>query len=114
MTTSYDYNAALRENGATSDKYYESKALGSFIQTYGKKLVRAEGGPCLLENAPKSLFGGIRVAQDGTRFIFLHNTDPKQSIKGHVRIVPGNQENILNRCTTSISMGKSIDFCFRK
>lgn len=89
MTTSYDYNAALRENGATSDKYYESKALGSFIQTYGKKLVRAEGGPCLLENAPKSLFGGIRVAKDGTRFIFLHNTDPKQSIKGHVRIVPG-------------------------
>ena len=88
MTTSYDYNAALRENGATSDKYYESKALGSFIQTYGTKLARAEGGPCLLENAPKSLFGGIRVAQDGTRFIFLHNTDPEQAIQGKVKVVP--------------------------
>lgn len=89
MTTSYDYNAAIRENGAVGDKYLESKAIGEFIHTYGPQLVRAEGGPCLLENTPKSLFGGMRVAQDGTRFIFLHNTDPKQPLKGKVTVVPG-------------------------
>lgn len=89
MTTSYDYNAAIRENGATGEKYVESKAIGEFIHTYNDQLARSKGGPCLLENAPQSLFGGIRVAEDGTRFIFLHNTDPQQAIKGKVRIIPG-------------------------
>lgn len=89
MTTSYDYNAAIRENGATGEKYVESKAIGEFIHTYNDQLARSKGDPCLLENAPQSLFGGIRVAEDGTRFIFLHNTDPQQAIKGKVRIIPG-------------------------
>lgn len=89
MTTSYDYNAAIRENRATSDKYFESKALGEFLQKYGTLLARSEGGPCMLENAPKNLFGGMRVAKDGTRFIFLHNTDSKQPLRGKVKVVPG-------------------------
>ena len=89
MTTSYDYNAAIRENGATSDKYFESKALGEFLQKYGTLLARSEGGPCMLENAPKNLFGGMRVAKDGTRFIFLHTTDSKQPLRGKVKVVPG-------------------------
>ena len=37
----------------------------------------------------KSLFGGVRVAVDGTRFVFLHNTDPKNAIRGKVRLLPG-------------------------
>ena len=89
MTTSYDYNAAIRENGAVGDKYLESKALGNFIQAYGTQLARSEGGSCRLEGAPKALFGGMRVAQDGTRFIFLHNTNPKEGLKGRVKVVPG-------------------------
>lgn len=89
MTTTYDYNAAIRENGGTGPKYAEAKAIGDFIRTYGSQLVRAEGGPCLLDGAPKDLFGGIRIAPDGTRFIFLHNTHPQQALKGEVKVVPG-------------------------
>lgn len=93
MTTTYDYNAAIHENGAVDQKYLESKAIGNFIRTYGSKLVRSEGGPCLLEGAPTALFGGIRVAQDGTRFIFLHNTDPQKPLKGKVKVIPGTWSN---------------------
>lgn len=89
MTTSYDYNAAIRENGARSDKYFEAKAIGEFIHKFEPQLVRAEGGPCALEGGEKSLFGGVRVASDGTRFVFLHNTDPKKAIRGKVRLLPG-------------------------
>lgn len=89
MTTSYDYNAALRENGARSEKYQEAKAIGHFIKVYEKQLARAEGGPCKMEGAPKQLFGGVRVAVDGTRFVFLHNTDAKNAVKGRVRLLPG-------------------------
>ena len=31
----------------------------------------------------------MRVAVDGTRFVFLHNTDPRKAIKGNVRLLPG-------------------------
>lgn len=91
MTTSYDYNAAIRENGAVGDKYREAKAIGDFIRTFEPQLVRAEGGPCLLEGGPESLFGGVRVAEDGTRFVFLHNTDSKNAVKGRVRLIPQKQ-----------------------
>jgi len=89
LTTSYDYNAAIRESGATSPKYFAAKALGEFISKYESKLVRSVGGPCELQQAPKALFGGLRIAQDGTKFVFLHNTDPRNPIKGRVIVVPG-------------------------
>ncbi len=89
MTTSYDYNAAIRENGALGDKYYEAKAIGQFIRAFEPQLVRSTGGPCAVEGGVESLFGGVRVATDGTRFVFLHNTDPKNPVKGKARLVPG-------------------------
>lgn len=89
MTTSYDYNAAIRENGAIGKKYLAAKEIGEFIQQFESKLVRTEGGPCEIKDAQKSLFGGVRYAKDGTKFIFLHNTDPKQSIKGKATLLPG-------------------------
>lgn len=89
MTTSYDYNAAIRENGAVGKKYLAAKEIGDFIQQFESKLVRTEGGPCEIKDAPKSLFGGVRYAKDGTKFVFLHNTDPKQTIKGKAILLPG-------------------------
>jgi hypothetical protein len=90
MTTSYDYNAAIRESGATSPKYFAAKALGEFIHTFESKLVRAEGGPCELQNVSEKLFGGVRISPDGTKFVFLHNTDPANPMQGKVTLVPGN------------------------
>lgn len=95
MTTSYDYNAAIRENGARGPKYFEAKAIGEFLNKFSHSLVRSEGGPCSLEGAPASLFGGIRIGLDGTRYVFLHNTDPENAIKGTVRILPDKINNQL-------------------
>lgn len=88
MTTSYDYNAAIRENGSVGDKYLAAKSIGEFIQRYEPQLVRSQGGPCEIKDAPKELFGGVRLADDGTLFIFLHNTDPHKSIKGTATLIP--------------------------
>ena len=89
MTTSYDYNAAIRESGASGPKYYASQQIGEFIGTFEPQLVRSEGGPCRMEGAPKELFGGVRVAVDGTRFVFLHNTDPDNPFEGYRHTRPG-------------------------
>jgi hypothetical protein len=89
QTTTYDYNAAIREWGALSPKYYAAKGVNEFVRDHASRLVRAEGGPCELQGAPASLFGGVRVATDGTRFVFLQNTDAKNPVSGKVTIVPG-------------------------
>lgn len=88
MTTSYDYNAAIRENGTLGPKYAVAKALGDFLRVYGKALARAEGGPCELRGVPKEVVGGLRVAQDGTRFVFLHNSSDAPC-QGTLTVVPG-------------------------
>jgi hypothetical protein len=89
MTTSYDYNAAIRESGAVGPKYAVAQAVGEFLRENAGPLLRSEGGPCELQGAPKTLFGGVRIGPDGTRFVFLHNTDPKQPLAGKVTVVPG-------------------------
>ena len=89
QTTTYDYNAAIREWGALSPKYYVAKGVNEFVRDHASRLVRAEGGPCELQGAPASLFGGVRVAPDGTRFVFLHNTDAKNPASGKLTVVPG-------------------------
>lgn len=89
QTTTYDYNAAIREWGALGPKYYVAKGVNGFVRDHASRLVRAEGSPCELQGAPASLFGGVRISPDGTRFVFLHNTDAKKSISGKVTVVPG-------------------------
>lgn len=92
MTTSYDYNAAIKENGGLSPKYFAAKDIGAFIKKYGTKLLHTQGGPCGLKTygnaAPKELFGGVRMAPDGTKFVFLHNTDAKKAFSGTITLVP--------------------------
>ena len=89
MTTSYDYNAAIHENGAVGPKYGVAKSIAEFIHANTQQLLRSEGGPCELRNAPKNLFGGVRISPDGTRFVFLHNTDPQSPASGTVTLLPG-------------------------
>lgn len=89
MTTSYDYNAAIHENGAVGEKYLAAKGIGDFIRKYESQLIRSVGGPCEMEGTPEGLFGGVRVAPDGTQFIFLHNTNSGKTFKGNATLLPG-------------------------
>lgn len=89
QTTTYDYNAPIHENGLLSAKYQVAKSIGAFIDRYGQALLHAKGGACKVEGGPASLYGGVRVATDGTRFVFLHNNDPEKSISGTVTLLPG-------------------------
>jgi len=88
QTTSYDYNAAIRECGAVGDKYLAAKAIGRFIHENEKSLIHAHGGPCEIKDAPKELTGGVRIAPDGTKFVFFHNPS-KTPAKGTFTVVPG-------------------------
>jgi hypothetical protein len=89
QTTTYDYNAPIREWGARGEKYAVAEGINQFIHENETQLLRASGGPCELQGAPTNLFGGVRIGPDGTRFVFLDNTDPENPVSGKVTIMPG-------------------------
>jgi hypothetical protein len=90
QTTTYDYNAAIREWGARGAKYEAAAGVNQFIRENETQLLRAEGGPCEFQGLPANLFGGVRVSPDGTRFVFLTSTDARNPVSGKVTAVPGN------------------------
>jgi hypothetical protein len=90
QTTTYDYNAAIREWGARGAKYEAAAGVNQFLRENEAQLLRAEGGPCELKGGSTNLFGGVRVGADGTRFVFLTSTDAKNPVSGKVTVVPGN------------------------
>lgn len=93
QTTTYDYNAPIHENGSLGEKYMVAQNIGAFVHTYEKEMIHAKGGPCKLVGAPQSLYGGVRVSPNGTKFVFLHNTDPDQNISGTITLMPGTPPN---------------------
>jgi hypothetical protein len=89
QTTTYDYNAPIREWGARGEKYAVAEGVNQFICENEQQLLRANGGPCELRGAPTNLFGGVRIGPDGTCFVFLDNTDPKNPVSGKVTVMSG-------------------------
>jgi hypothetical protein len=90
QTTSYDYNAAIREWGARGPKYVVAQGVSQLVRENEAALLRAEGGVCAIDTtATKKLFGGVRVAPDGTRFVFLLNNDAKTPAAGEATLHPG-------------------------
>lgn len=77
MTTTYDYGAPLKENGAVGEKYYAVKGIGEIIKKFGSKLVRSV--PMAIESNDENLLIGGRKASDGTSFVFLLNKDRKNN-----------------------------------
>ncbi|WP_316753056.1 beta-galactosidase [Pedobacter gandavensis] len=98
QTTSYDYNAAIRENGALSAKYFAAQNIGAFIKKYEHQLINSKGGICAFENGATELAGGIRIAADGTKFVFIHNNSAKKKIVGTALVKP----------TENVGMAKPI------
>jgi len=93
QTTTYDYNAAIRENGALSAKYYAAQNLGNFIKKYGHELINSTGGLCSFENAPVEIVGAQRISSDGTRFVFVQNSSPSQKYSGVTTVKTGKSNN---------------------
>ena len=92
QTTTYDYNAAIRENGALSPKYFAAKNLGEFINKYGSQLIHSNGGVCSFEKAPDELVGAQRIAADGTRFVFIHNNSSEKGLSGATEVKAGKSD----------------------
>lgn len=84
MTTTYDYGAALKENGGVGEKYASVKGVGDFVGRYGTRIARSIAVDFDTKSDVADLTIGVRRAQDGTLFLFLLNRNRQQAYKGNL------------------------------
>lgn len=86
ITTSYDYDAPLREPGGKGDKYRVVQGLGEMIREHGEQLARSVDVPIESEGAGDDVQVAMRKSPDGARFIFVRTNSRTNGAQGHIRI----------------------------
>ena len=86
LTSSYDYNAPIREWGGVGDRYQRVWALGHLLQDHGAKLARSEAVEDEVTGTQKDVSVVERRAQDGGRYFFVRTSQHDESRAGTARV----------------------------
>ncbi len=70
-TTSYDFAAAIQENGGIADKYRRLKGIGEMLKEHGSMIARSEQVDIDVLNSDSLVEITLRKAKDGSRFFFV-------------------------------------------
>lgn len=98
MTTTYDYGAALKENGGVGEKYQAVKELGDFVNSYNKQLARTTAIAFKTDKEYKDLVLGLRQSEDGTQFLFVLNKNKKDAVNTLVTLHIKNKPALTFDC----------------
>jgi hypothetical protein len=82
LTTTYDYNAPIRESGGVGDRYQRVWAIGHMLQEHGTRLARAEAVALETQTNSAGVQFAERRAQDGSRYIFVRTEKRGAPIEG--------------------------------
>ena len=88
MNTSYDYAAPLREHGGTWDRYDRMADIGAMLSEHGARLARSV--PVEIEatqNIHREVQVAMRLAADGSRYVFVRSTNRKEPCSSPVSIL---------------------------
>jgi hypothetical protein len=85
ITTTYDYNAPIREWGGVGERYQRVQALGRMLGEHGARLARAEGVECNVTVPQKDVSVVVRRAPDGSRYLFVRTSQHSQPRSGVAR-----------------------------
>lgn len=87
LTTTYDYNAPIREWGGVGDRYQRVWAIGHFLQEHGVKLARSKTVECDAAVPQHDVSVAMRQAADGSRYFFIRTSQHSEGREGiaHVR-----------------------------
>lgn len=103
MTTTYDYNAPIREPGGVGDRYRRVWAIGHILVEHGARLARAQTVDCTVNLAEtvggkKDVTVVMRRAPDGSRYLFVRTSQRTQPRSGTAHVTPktGGQEIDFN------------------
>jgi hypothetical protein len=74
ITTSYDYFAPIREDGAVGEKYKAVAAIGAMLKEYGSRFARSTPVEINATTYDPSVKVALRFDPTGGRIIFVRNT----------------------------------------
>jgi Glycosyl hydrolases family 35/Beta-galactosidase jelly roll domain len=96
ITTTYDYNAPIREWGGVGDRYQRVWAIGHMLREHGPKLALTELVDCDVTGTQRDVIVTLRRAADGSRYLFVRTTQHDEPLEGTAHVRPktsgGSQE----------------------
>ena len=104
MTTTYDYNAPIREWGGVDNRYQRVWAIGHMLRDHGARLARSEKMDCAVTLSSHSSKGTndvsivMRSVAGGGRYIFVRTSQHAEAREGTVHLIPkttGDSEEIV-------------------
>lgn len=75
MTTTYDYAAAIGEDGSTNNRYKRFIGLAAFIKEHGTKIVRADVKDVEYVSSDKDVKLVVRETSSGDRYFFVRTEE---------------------------------------
>jgi hypothetical protein len=95
ITTSYDYDAPLRECGGVTQRYFAVKGLGQFIAEHGPSLARTTAQSVdVLHNDNHDVLIALRRGVDGAHYVFVRTEQRDNSRTGTFSIRTAPPESV--------------------
>lgn len=86
ITTTYDYDAPIRENGGVGERYQRVRALGQMVREHGAKLVRSLPVEIEAKTTDTDVKIAERRAADGSRYFFVRTDSHNASCAGVAQV----------------------------
>ncbi|MGD0387554.1 MAG: beta-galactosidase [Tepidisphaeraceae bacterium] len=85
-TTTYDYDAPIREWGGVGGRYFAVQAMANFVKEHAAQLVRSESVQVSTDPSPEDITVYLRRGKNGERFLFILNNSQSDRLKGTLRV----------------------------
>jgi hypothetical protein len=85
-TTSYDYDAPIRECGGVGSRYFAVVAMANFLKDHAAQLIRSQSVEVSTDPSPQDVSVYLRTGKDGERFLFILNNSQFDRASGTLHV----------------------------
>lgn len=86
ITTTYDFAAAIGEDGTLTERYYRLQALAPFIYQHGTRIARAKELYPAYSTTDTLVQLALRQTADGDRYYFIRTEDYSRRHEGTIQV----------------------------
>jgi len=83
-TTTYDFAAAIQENGGVNEKYRRMCGIGEMLKEHGTRLIRSELAKTEILVSDTAVEVRMRRSSDGSRYYFVRTEERSKSHSGTI------------------------------
>lgn len=85
QTVSYDYSAAIGEDGTMNDRYRRYQGLSAFLREHGTRIARADLKTIAYRSTDAAVTLALREAKNGDRYYFVRTEDHERPHFGEMQ-----------------------------